>query len=260
VARAVRGACMSMALGVAAWGTVLAHADSPDWWISLGVYGSPASAGNAASGLGAGRDEMPRVVAFEQGGRTLHRVAVGPYAAGQPLRAALQAWRRESQGAFALRLGASGPPPAQAEVAAPSAPAARLIAAVEAAPAAAPAPVLEPAPAPEPDRAGDSPQAPVTVAESAPASAADPMAGLRLDPAMERLLRDDAALQRELERLSRGLPRGLGNEIEAAQAQGVSLQDARARTNTGPTSPAVAPPGYQLHHLRRDDVATDAED
>ena len=83
------------------------------------------------------------------------------------------------------------------------------------------------------------------------------MAGLRLDPAMERLLRDDAALQRELERLSRGLPRGLGNEIEAAQAQGVSLREARARTMTGPASPAVAPPGYQLHHLRRDDVPSE---
>ncbi len=250
VVHTLRGGGIALMLAAsAAWANAAQAADD-GWFISLGVFSTPAAADRAAAAYGRAADSAPRVLAIDRDGRMLHRVVVGPHDRGQSLRGALRVWRTRAPGAFALQIGAgtgaADSPSARMAMAEPA-----RIDATDGVPAetggdAAEAVVIrtaEPAVRVEPEAAGRA---------TAPAEPAiDPMAGLRLDASMELLLRDDAALQRELQRLSRGLPRGLGNEIRAAEAQGVSLREARARMEAGPQSPTAAPAGYQLHRLRR---------
>lgn len=255
IARAIGHACLPAVLGVVISAGVPAHAAGDGWWVSLGVYASQPAAEQARARIAAPADSL-QVVPFERDGRTLYRVTSGPFADASALRSGLRAARSRVPGAFALPV---------AGVALEAQPAARVqLAGTELPPATAPDAMLAVETAG--DRHAPAAAAQVTApahTERRPALAPaedNGLAGLRLDPATERLLRDDAALQRELERLSRGLPKGLGNEIQAAQGQGVSLQEVHARTMVGPQSPSTPPPGYQLHRLHRDDVPAQASD
>ena len=216
--------------------------DAP-WWVSLGVYRGEAAAQRALAALpadAAPAGSQPRIIRIEKDGTTYHRVVAGPYATRATIDNALPAWRAQVQGAFPLLLEVQ-------EVAASAELAAAMPVAAETA-----APALEAAPVAslshDGSRALDAPPAP------AAGSALDTDG---LETATERLLRDDRALQRELERLSRGLPKGLSAEIDAARAEGVSLRELKLRAPVAPQSPAEAPADYQLNRLRRDPSPTD---
>ena len=219
--------------------------DAP-WWVSLGVYRGEVAAQRALEALPADATpagSQPRIIRIEKDGTTYHRVVAGPYATRATIDNALPAWRAQVQGAFPLLLEVQ-------EVAASAELAAAMPVQTETE-----APALEAAPvaslSPVGSRALDAPPAP------AARSARSALDTDGLETATERLLRDDRALQRELERLSRGLPKGLSAEIDAARADGVSLRELKLRAPAAPQSPTEAPADYQLNRLRRDPSPTD---
>ena len=248
--------------------------DAP-WWVSLGVYRGEAAAQRALEALpadAAPAGSQPRIIRIEKDGTTYHRVVAGPYATRATIDNALPAWRVQVQGAFPLLLEVqevaasaelAAAMPVQTETEAPASEAASEATASEAAPVAltsaestvltsesthlAPVASLSPVGS----RALDAPPAP------AARSARSALDTDGLETATERLLRDDRALQRELERLSRGLPKGLSAEIDAARAEGVSLRELKMRAPAAPQSPTEAPADYQLNRLRRDPSPTD---
>lgn len=269
VTRAIGRVCLPALIGVTLSSGLPAHAANAGWWVSLGVYASEPAADQARARFATDAGSL-QVVPFERDGRTLYRVASGPFADARALRTGLRDARSRVRGAFAVPATdapLSSPADSHVLMAVAEPRPAATAEAVEAAPAAdAPVPARAPATASEgapastaPPRAA-APGPAATPPGSAPLTEDDDLAGLRLDSATERLLRDDAALQRELARLSRGLPKGLGNEIQAAQEQGVSLREVHARTMVGPQSPSTPPPGYQLHRLHRDDAPPAADE
>ena len=226
------------------------HASEAPWWVSLGVYRGAAAAQRALDALPA--DALPvgsqvKIVQIEKGGATYQRLVAGPFASRSAVDNALPAWRVKVQGAFPLTL------PAAADVRDSTAhPTAIGDSAAMGTNAAA---SLET----QADGVANAEAIPQDASSMAQARddrrGAD---GLSLDTATERLLRDDRALQRELDRLSRGLPKGLGAEIDAARAEGVSLRELKLRSPVGPQSPTQVPDGYQLHRLHRDPSPADA--
>ena len=254
----------------------LVYAAETPWWVSLGVYRGVGAAQRALEALPA--DAVPagsqaRVVQIEKGGTVFHRVVAGPFASRAEVDNALPAWRVKVQGAFPLMLAVEDAVAAPAVV-----DAAPQLAKLTMAQAVTQPDAVEPKAAANADT--DAPaigmqqearlDVPVVASSNQgatpqeAASAAQPRAthqavdGLGLDTATERLLRDDRALQRELERLSRGLPKGLSAEIDAARAEGVSLRELKLRSPSGPQSPTQVPDGYQLHRLHREPLPTDA--
>ncbi len=249
-------------------------ADETPWWVSLGVYRGEAAAQRALDALPA--DAVPagsqvKIVQIEQRGTTYHRLVAGPFASRASVDNALPAWRVKVQGAFPLMLAADDESAAQAVVdmaaraaigdagAQGDAVEPEAVSIVDA--------VMPPVGAQSEaqfetraDGASNSVEVSVqeTPAVSQDGDARRALGGLGLDTGTERLLRDDRALQRELERLSRGLPKGLSAEIDAARAEGVSLRELKLRSPSGPQSPTGVPDGYQLHRLHRDPSPADA--
>lgn len=221
-------------LGVLVSAAVTQAAAAAGWFISLGAYADEARAATAREALAA---PEAQIVPVERPGGRVFRVALGPVPDGATANRLARQWQGKVPGAFPFAL--ADPVLATAAVAAA-----------------------------EPVLAGDSPATPHPPGRPDPvatAAAETPRpqrpvraAEFRLDPATERLLRDDTALQRELERLSRGLPPALEREIDAARGRTVSLREVRER-GAGETAPTVVPAGYQLHRLNRERPAAGAE-